>query len=98
MTRPVDIDFGAREKLWRRIEKKQIKTSDGKLKPSSLRLQVSVVRQKHGTQDSVTDDKYNGVAEIEAGNSHGLKLDELETVVVDEPLNDIPGHTLIAIV
>src|SRR5690606_6772899 len=66
--RLVDLVFGEDEKLWRRIERKQV-TRDKRVKASALRLQISVVREKYGAQATVTEGKFNGIAEITASRA-----------------------------
>jgi hypothetical protein len=96
MSRPVDLEFGAEEKLWRGIEVAQV--SKDRVRPNALRLQVSVVREKHGSRDSVHHDKFNGVAEITASEAVTLSEGALQLVCVDDPQEDLPGHSLIAFV
>ncbi|MCL2825531.1 MAG: hypothetical protein FWD57_16180 [Polyangiaceae bacterium] len=96
--RQPDIGFGADELLWRRIEAKDL-DCDGVVKANSLRLQISVVREKYGDIQNVTHLKWNGVAEIEAQAACNTETaGQVRVVCVDDPNKDEPGHALIAFV
>lgn len=95
--REVDLEFGSNEKLWRRIERGDL-NANKLLKGNRLRLQVSVVREKHGVRDSVPKDKWNGIAEATAATVAGLAADTLRVECVDEPLAEEQGHALVAMV
>jgi hypothetical protein len=72
--------------------------SNGKLKPGSLRLQVSVVRERHGLQASVTEGKFNGVYVLTAQQAVDASAGAVQVVCVDEPELEQPGHALVALV
>lgn len=95
--RECDPSFNADEKLWRGIEKSSV-NAQGNVKPNALRLQVSVVREKHGEQRTVTHDKWNGIAEAKVTTVSGLRREALSFVCVDDAQRDEPGHALIAMV
>lgn len=95
--RLVDLVFGEDEKLWRRIERKQV-TRDKRVKASALRLQISVVREKYGAQATVTEGKFNGIAEITASRAAQVVNGAVRAVCVDEPHDTNPGNALIAFV
>jgi hypothetical protein len=95
MPRPIDVQFDASEKLWRRVEFKDVDAQGG-LKPSALRLQVSVVRERHGDIASVTHDKWNGVYEITAISVVAVNGNVIAVSCVDDPMNDQAGHALLA--
>ncbi|MCL2825472.1 MAG: hypothetical protein FWD57_15885 [Polyangiaceae bacterium] len=96
--RQPDIEFGADELLWRRIEAKDL-DCDGVVKANSLRLQVSVVRQKYGDIQNVPHLKWNGVAVIAAQTACNTETTgHVRVVCVDDPNTDEPGHALIAFV
>lgn len=98
MSRQVDLAFGAEEKLWRRIEQRNVAKRDRSIKPNSLRLQISVVREKHANRESVCHDKFNGIAETTAGEVASLFEGPITVVCIDEPTKDNDGHALIAMV
>jgi len=98
MTRQVDPHFQGSEALWRRIEKRHVDAKSTTLKGSALRLQVSMVRELYGDRNLVTDGKFNGVAEISAGDASSVSFGDARFVVVDEPLRELEGHALVAIV
>lgn len=99
MVREADLDFGIDEALWRRIELKNLTGDAGdEVKPMSLRLQISTVREKHGLRDSVPFEKWNGIAEAKAGAVAEVLHQAVSVVCIDEPTKDEPGHALIAMV
>lgn len=96
--RQVDLEFGHEEKLWRRIERGDL-DAQKRLKAQRFRLQISVVREKHGTRESATFDKWNGIAEATAASVAGLSVSSVRVECVDEPLPDGgDGHALIAMI
>ena len=97
MTRKIDIEFGAEERLWRRIAYDGVKR--GRVLPNSLRFQISVVRERYGQKDNVVTGKWNGIAEINAQTACDAgAVGNVRAVCVDDP-NDIePGHALIALI
>jgi hypothetical protein len=95
MPRQVDVQFDANERLWRRVEAKAV-FSDGRLKPSALRLQVSVVRERHGDLKSVPHGKWNGVYEVTAQNVVASESSVITVACVDDPNDQEPGHALLA--
>jgi hypothetical protein len=95
MPRSVDVQFDANEKLWRRVEAKSV-FADGRLKPSALRLQVSVVRERHGDVNSVRHGKWNGVYEVTAQNVVAGDDSIIDVSCVDDPNEQEPGHALLA--
>jgi hypothetical protein len=95
-TRPHDLAFAPEEKLWRRVEVSQVRGDE--VRPNSLRLQISTVRERHGTRESVPSGKWNGVAETVAGGVVALDCGAISLVCVDDPCEEIPGHALVAMV
>ena len=95
MPRPVDVQFAANEKLWRRVAAKAV-FADGRLKPSALRLQVSVVRERHGEVSTVPRGKWNGVYETTAQNVVAGDGSIIAVSCVDDPNDEEPGHALLA--
>ena len=94
------IAFGATELLYRRVERGQV-TRRGEVRPTALRLQVSVARAAYGTSASAilnAPARFNGVAAIEAGVARSVRAGDVRAVCVDEPLDDNPAHSLIALV
>lgn len=96
--RPVDPNFDQDEALWRRIDASGVRGSDNQVKPSSLRLQISVVRARYGKLEDAPLGKFNGVAEATAGAVASVAHGDVRIVCVDEPREDAPGHALIALV
>lgn len=96
--REMDLAFTVDERLWRRVELSDIDKGTNRVKPNRLRLQVSVVREKHGSQADVTTERFNGIAETLAGQASEVRQDAVRSVVVDEPTQEVPGHALIAFV
>ena len=96
--RDVDPQFELNEKLWRRIEKRNVFAEGGGLKPSSLRFQISVDREKYGTPDDVCSGKFNGIAEVEACRAAAIIDGTLRFACVDDPGDGSPAHALIAVV
>lgn len=94
--RTIDVEFSTEEKLWRRIEVGHV-GKDGMLKANAMRLQVSIVREKHGTIDQVTSGKFNGVATTTAGQAVRQTEAALTAVCIDDPLEEQEGHALIAV-
>ena len=97
MARCVDVNFDSDELLWRRFEVRAL-TSNGVLRASSLRLQISVIRGAYARRDDVPHGKWNGIAETTAGEASSLSHGALEIVCVDDPHQDNEGHALLAIV
>ena len=97
-TRKHDVSFSASEKLWRRIELDEVVKKDNKVKPSSLRLQVSVVRERYGNKDGVCDARRNGIAEIGAKDAADISCGAVKLICVDDPSQADDGHALIAFV
>jgi len=95
--REIDLEFGSSEKLWRRIERGDL-DANKLIKGNRLRLQVSIVREKHGLREAVPRDKWNGIAETTASGVAGLSESALRVECVDEPLTDEVGHALVAMV
>jgi hypothetical protein len=95
MLRQVDVQFDANEKLWRRVEAKAV-FADGRLKPSALRLQVSVIRERHGDVNTVPRGKWNGVFEIAAQQVVAGSGSIVAVSCVDDPNDEEPGHALLA--
>lgn len=99
--REIDPEFDLHEKLWRRIEKGSVRRESGKpscCKPSAFRLQVSLVREKHGAKSTVCKDKWNGIAEATAEKLAAAAFGDCRIVCVDEPMDDEIGHCLAAVV
>ncbi|HXX65572.1 MAG TPA: hypothetical protein VEK07_00205 [Polyangiaceae bacterium] len=96
MPRPPDLAFGTNEKLWRRVGKKDVKHPH--VKGNSLRLQVSVTREKHGKREAVPNADKPGVAEALAQSVVEIEKDAIAVVCVDDPTDENPGHALIAMV
>lgn len=98
--REIDPSFTSTERLWRRIERGHVRREGSKLvcKPSAFRLQVSVVREKHGQRETVCEGKFNGIAETTvdcvAAWTHGAAT----VAFVDEPTKEQAGHALVAVV
>lgn len=95
--REVDLSFGPREKLWRRLEVGEFDKATNGIKPHKLRLQISVVRERHGSREQVPEEKWNGVAEAHAADLFEASGQHVKVACVDEPLQDRPGHALIAL-
>lgn len=96
-TRAVDPHFDQDEAIWRRIEKNNIVAKTNTVKASALRLQVSVVRQRHGVRDSVTEGKFNGIAETTALKASSVTTGDARFACIDDPNKDQPGHALLAL-
>lgn len=94
--RDLDPSFASSERLWRRIEPRDV-DKDGRIKSGSLRPQFSVVREKHGALGTVPHGKWNGVAEVSAGDATD-QTGRVHRVCIDEPTIEQQGHALIAIV
>jgi hypothetical protein len=94
-----DVAFGRNERLWRRVGKGDLLAS-GKVRPGSLRLQISVVRERHGKREDAPTADRPGVAECVASAVviSGEQFHAVEAVCVDDPLDDTPGHALIAVI
>jgi hypothetical protein len=95
MRRSVDVQFDSSEKLWRGVELKGVHP-DGSLKPSALRLQVSVVRERHGQAEAVRRGKFNGVYEVTAARAVASGGNAVAVTCIDDPLDEQPGHALLA--
>lgn len=101
MSEKCDPFFATSEKLWRRFKASDANGPTGGkvgLKPTSLRMQLSVNREKLGSADSVADADRTGVAEAEAFAVANVIQPSLRCVCVHEPIRDNPSHTLIAMV
>lgn len=96
MTRPMDLEFGPGERLWRRVEVGHVRA--GTVKANALRLQISVVREKYGCLESVPQGKWNGVAETTAGTAFAVSNQPVYVVCVDDPTPAEQGHALVAMV
>jgi hypothetical protein len=95
--RPHDPSFGLNEKIWRKVNKGDLR--GGKtLRTTSLRLQISAVREKHGERASVPDATKTGIMETTAAVVSGVQQDAARVVCVDDPNEDHAGHTLLALV
>lgn len=98
-----DLAFAPSEKLWRRVEAGDVikgdpaKNQPPAVKPNRLRLQISMVREKHGSRESVTSGKWNGIAETTAAEAAAITEGMVCVACVDEPTTDQPGHALIAL-
>lgn len=107
MTRVV-VHFDAGERLLRRVKKSDIgkKRDDPNergVKPSSLRLQISVFRESMTTLEDVkaSDAQRDGVAAITAGQVIGRVLGSVRAVCAHEPNKNGPcgpAHSLVAVV
>jgi hypothetical protein len=97
--RDIDPSFARDELLWRRIEKGDVR-KDKTLKPQAFRLQVSLVRERHGNTDQVCDGKFNGIAEAKAAEVQAIKFGLVRVECVDEPTthDNGQGHCLAAVV
>lgn len=103
MAREHDVTFAAEERLWRRIERGDIKGTS--IKPNRLRLQISIIRERHGKKEDVPYKKWNGIAEARANAAAAIKEGNLRVACVDEPMKacrddgvSLDGHALIAII
>lgn len=96
--RDIDPHFDLHEAIWRRIEKRHVFAKTHKVKSNALRLQVSVVRQRHGLREAVTDGKFNGIAETTAHEAATVAMGEARFTCIDDPTEEQPGHALIALV
>jgi hypothetical protein len=92
-----DLTFGPREKLWRRVCKGDLR-GGAALKGNKLRLQISVIREKHGAIDSVPQGDRTGVAEVEALQAAEVSKLPIRVECVDDPMPTEDGHALIALV
>jgi hypothetical protein len=101
VSKDCDPYFAMDEKLWRRFRASDANGSKGAkvaLKPTSLRMQLSVNRESLGTLNSVADAERTGVAQAEACAVARVHQPPLRCVCVHEPMRDNPAHTLIAMV
>lgn len=98
--REIDPAFAAAERVWRRLEKRNAQIDDGRwiCKPSAFRLQVSLRREKHGSQDGLTFGKFNGIAESTVGELATIRAGKAFAVCVDDPQREDEGHALAALV
>jgi len=97
MKRTPDIEFACDERLWRRVGAKEVVAD--RVRSNSLRLQISVVREKYGDIKNVPLEERNGVAEIDAQTACNIgTARNVRAVCVDEPSLREPGHALIALV
>lgn len=103
MAREHDVTFATEECLWRRVERGDVKGA--LVKPSRLRLQISIIRERHGTREQVPYKKWNGIAEAHANAVAAVCAGNLRVVCVDEPMRtcrddgvSLDGHAVIAIV
>ena len=92
-----DLTFDTNERIWRRVGKSDLR-GGGAVKGNSLRLQISVIRERYGARESVPEGKRNGVAETEASDMTGICKDAIRVVCVDDPTETEPGHALVALV
>ena len=98
MARPHDVSFGNQERLWRRVKKSDLRAKPPQIRGTSLRLQISVVRERHGNRDTVATGDRNGVAEAFAGEVAAVCEGAVRVACVDDPDDADPGHSLIALV
>lgn len=102
--RAVDICFAPDELLWRAISTDDVVKKTGAVKPSCLRLQISVARSSKGRQcmDSAlrptAPPKYNGIAQVTVEEARTAKTEKVQAVCVDEPDGEYDEHALIALV
>jgi hypothetical protein len=97
MARTHDFAFDPRERLLRRINKGDV-NGVMSLKPSALKLQVSVSRTKHDDGPVTPNGDKNGLAEIMAGDAVALSYGSVIIVCVDEPSHHDDRHAVMAMV
>lgn len=101
--RAVDIRFAPDEKLWRAINKGYVSKTDKGIKPSQLRLQISVARsgKGSGSMDSAKPPgapaNFNGVAEVTAERVRSASTELVRVACIDEPTREQPEHALVAV-
>ena len=96
--RDADVCFAHDEKLFRRVNDRDLK--QGAVRPESLRLQISVVRSAHGREEDAAEKppgKRNGVATVQVSEVRECCDPKIQAICVDEPLSEAPGHALIAL-
>jgi hypothetical protein len=91
-----NICFAIGERLWRRLEARDVK--DCKVRPNRLRLQLSVSRSQYTTLDTVPHQKWNGVAEAKADAVAQIQAGSAKVACVDDPCDENIAHALIAMV
>jgi hypothetical protein len=91
VTRQPFICFDPSEKLFRRIGKSDLKA--GALKRGSLRLQISVLRERFVTEGDAanSDQQRDGVATTSVGEIRAVEQPSIQAYCVDEPLRPPTG-------
>lgn len=92
-----DLAFDPTERLLRRINKGDV-SGGQRLKPSALKLQVSISRTKHDDGPVAPERDKNGLAEITAGEAVAIFHSTVTVVCVDEPSHRDDRHAVIALI
>jgi hypothetical protein len=94
--RPNDFGFTASEKLWRRVSAESV--VGNRVKPNTLRLQMSVSREKYAAGPTPGAAPFTRVAEILVRDAYGITVNEAVVVCMDLPTHNDDSHSTIAIV
>lgn len=100
MVRPHELRFAATEVLFRQVAHYQIRNNC--IKPSALRLQISVARSKYESATEVQERArrkaplYDGVMQIDVQQIRQCGHGHVQVSCIDDPTEQIPSHALIA--